>query len=101
MLYENRADWTYKALLLSDLHIDNPKCDRALLIRHLDQAKKNGCPIMIFGDLFCAMQGKYDKRANKSALRPEHQVNNYLDALIDTTADFFAPYKDLIRLITP
>lgn len=95
------GEWEQRVLLLSDLHIDNPKCNRALLIRHLEQAKAIGAPVMIFGDLFCAMQGKYDKRANKSALRPEHQVNNYLDALIKTTADFFAPYRGLIKFITP
>jgi UDP-2,3-diacylglucosamine pyrophosphatase LpxH len=99
--YTRSPDWNFRALLLSDIHVDNPKCDRDLLTRHLEQARKIGAPIMVFGDLFCAMQGKYDKRANKSALRPEHQVNNYLDALIDTTADFFEAYKDLICFITP
>lgn len=99
--YVRKPDWEFRALLLSDLHIDNPKCNRELLIRHLQQAKEKNAPVLIFGDLFCAMQGKYDKRANKSALRPEHQTNNYLDALVDTTAHFFEPYKDVIKFITP
>lgn len=99
--YVRKPDWEFRALLLSDLHIDNPKCNRDLLIRHLQQAKEKSAPVLIFGDLFCAMQGKYDKRANKSALRPEHQTNNYLDALVDTTAHFFEPYKDVIKFITP
>ena len=101
VLYNRSRDWSFRVLLLSDLHVDNPKCDRALLTRHLEEARKIGAPIMVFGDLFCAMQGKYDKRANKSALRPEHQVNNYLDALVDTTAEYFLPYKNLVRFITP
>lgn len=99
--YVRKPDWEFRALLLSDLHIDNPKCNRDLLIRHLQQAKEKNAPIFVFGDLFCAMQGKYDKRANKSALRPEHQKNNYLDALVDTTAQFFEPYKRLLAFITP
>lgn len=99
--YVRKPDWEFRALLLSDLHIDNPKCNRDLLIRHLQQAKERNAPIFVFGDLFCAMQGKYDKRANKSALRPEHQKNNYLDALVDTTAQFFEPYKHLLAFITP
>lgn len=99
--YPPRNGWETRFLLLSDIHIDNPKCNRELLKRHLDEARANNYPIMVFGDLFCAMQGKYDKRANKSALRPEHQVNNYLDALIDTTAEFLEPYKDLFIFITP
>ena len=94
-----KCEQTY--LLLSDLHIDNPKCDRGLLKKHLEQAKNIGAPVFIFGDLFCAMQGKYDKRGNKQALRPEHQVVNYFDALVDTTADFFRPYQELIAFISP
>ena len=39
------------------------------------------------------MQGKADKRADKSALRPEHQGSNYFDLLIDTAAEYLAPYK--------
>lgn len=37
-------------LLLSDLHWDNPHCDRALLKRHLDLALERNAAIMIFGD---------------------------------------------------
>lgn len=88
-------------LLLSDIHIDNPKCDRKLLSKHLEAAKEKNAGIMIFGDLFCAMQGKYDKRANKEALRPEHRVANYFDALVDTTAEYLKPYAKNILLITP
>lgn len=45
------------------------------------------------------MQGKYDPRSSKSALRPEHQVDNYIDAVINTAADFFRPYADNLVLI--
>lgn len=93
--------WQYRVLLISDLHIDNPKCNRSLLISHLNEAKSGGWPVMIFGDLFCAMQGRDDKRSSKSDLRPEHKVSNYLDALVDTTAEFFEPYKHLIKFISP
>ncbi len=86
---------TQHFLLLSDIHWDNPKCDRKTLTRHLEQAKDIGAPVLIFGDLFCAMQGKYDPRASKNSVRPEHQVNNYLDALVDTAAEFFRPYPVL------
>jgi hypothetical protein len=45
------------------------------------------------------MQGKYDKRASKDALRPEHQCNDYLDALVRTAADFYGPFaKNFINL---
>jgi len=94
-------NWNYKVLLISDIHIDNPKCNRVLLTKHLEAAKDGNWPVMIFGDLFCAMQGRDDKRSSKSDLRPEHKVSNYLDALVDTTAEFFEPYKNLIKFISP
>ena len=37
-------------LLISDLHWDNPHCDRALLKRHLDLALERNAVIMVFGD---------------------------------------------------
>ena len=76
--YTARNGWELWILLTSDWHWDNPKCDRKTLKRHLDQAKERNAKIIITGDLFCAMQGKYDKRSNKSSLRPEHQTDNYL-----------------------
>ncbi len=42
-----------KVLLISDLHWDNPKCDRALLKKHLDEALAGNHDILINGDLFC------------------------------------------------
>jgi len=42
--------------------------------------------------LFCAMQGKYDKRSDKSKVRPEHQSGVYLDKLVKTAIDFHEPY---------
>lgn len=99
--YLRTKGWEQHILLTSDWHWDNPKCDRKALKRHLDQAVEIGAKIIIFGDLFCAMQGKYDKRSNKSSLRQEHQVDNYLDALVNTAADFLTPYKDNILAISP
>lgn len=99
--YTARNGWELWILLTSDWHWDNPKCDRKTLKRHLDQAKERNAKIIITGDLFCAMQGKYDKRSNKSSLRPEHQTDNYLDSLVDTAAEFLEPYKDHIVMISP
>lgn len=89
----------YKLLLLSDLHWDNPHCDRELLKKHLEQAKEGCHDIIINGDFFCAMQGKYDGRRSKSEIRPEHNGSNYLDLLISTSIDWFKPYAHNIKLI--
>lgn len=90
---------TAELLLLSDLHWDNPHCDRDLLLRHLKQARAKNARILLNGDTFCAMQGAYDPRKNKDAIRPEHNVSNYLDALVNTAADWFAPWVDLIDFV--
>jgi hypothetical protein len=88
-----------KFLLLSDLHIDNPKCDRDLLFKLLDQAKAENAYILIFGDLFCLMQGKGDPRRNKGDIRPEHNKPNYIDAVIKDTAKILKPYANNILLL--
>lgn len=85
-------------LLQSDVHWDNPHCDRATLIKHWKLAKERNAPILDNGDFFCAMQGKWDKRANKDDLRPEHQCADYLDSLVRTAGDALAPYKHLLTL---
>ena len=87
-----------RVLLQSDVHWDNPKCDRELLTAHLNEARAYDAPVLDNGDWFCAMQGKWDKRANKHDLRPEHQTAKYLDSLVDTSADFLEPYADLLTV---
>lgn len=88
-----------KVLLLSDLHWDNPKCNRDLLRKHLEEAAKENCDVLLNGDTFCLMQGAYDPRKNKSDIRPEHNVNNYLDAVIETAVTWFKPYAHLIKVV--
>lgn len=87
-----------KILLQSDVHWDNPKTNRKLLLKHLNQAKEFNAPIIDAGDWFCAMQGKYDPRAVKTDIRPEHNNAQYLDSLVETSAEFLEPYKDLLTV---
>jgi hypothetical protein len=94
-----RGSLNQKFLLTADRHWDNPLSNHKMQRRHLIQAKKEKTGILDFGDLFCAMQGKYDKRSNKEALRPEHQVDDYLDQLVSTAADFFEPFARNIIMI--
>lgn len=88
-------------LLQSDEHWDNAECDRDLLCRHHQEAIEKNAPIFKFGDLFCAMQGKWDKRADQNQLRPEHRGNNYLDRLVSTAETWYKPFSRQIALITP
>jgi hypothetical protein len=85
-----------RVLCQSDVHWDNPHCNRDTLTRHFEEAKAIDAPVIDNGDWFCAMQGKWDKRANKDDLRPEHRTATYLDALVDTAADYLKPYRDLL-----
>ena len=89
------------ALLMSDEHWDNKECERHILKRHHEEAKERNAPIIKIGDTYCAMQGKWDKRADQNQLRDEHRGNHYLDRLVDTAAEWYAPYADQIALITP
>jgi len=84
----------------SDWHWDNPKCDLDRLRGELALAKRLGAPVFCFGDLFCAMQGKYDSRKSKDDVREEHQTSHYLDALVDTAAKWLYPYRDVLALVS-
>jgi predicted phosphodiesterase len=88
-----------KIAILSDLHWDNPHCNRDLLKAHLDYCLKEDIKIFINGDFFCLMQGKGDRRGNKSDVRPEHAFNNYFDSIVKTAVDWFTPYAHIIKLI--
>jgi hypothetical protein len=85
--------------MLSDIHWDNPHCDRDLLKRHLDFCKQNDIPVIINGDFFCLMQGRGDNRRNKSDIRPEHNNARYLDSIVETAVEWFEPYAETIKLI--
>jgi hypothetical protein len=88
-----------KIAMLSDVHWDNPKCKLELLKKDLDYCKANNIPVMLNGDTFCLMQGKWDPRGTKSDIRPEHNGINYLDLVIKTAVDFFSPYADIITVV--
>jgi Icc-related predicted phosphoesterase len=88
-----------KIAMLSDLHWDNPKCDRDLLKKHLDYCKEHNIPVMVNGDFFCLMQGRGDNRRNKSDIRPEHNNAKYLDSIVTTAVEWFTPYADILTVI--
>jgi hypothetical protein len=85
--------------ILSDLHWDNPKCDWKLLKSHLDYCLKEQIPVFVNGDFFCLMQGKGDKRGNKSDIRPEHNNAKYLDSIVETAVKWFSPYASILTVI--
>lgn len=94
-----RAGESQWFLLSADRHWDNPKTDLVMQRKHLEQAVERGAGVIDCGDLFCAMQGKYDPRGTKSDIRPEHNGADYLDRLVSTAADWFKPYAGNIIMI--
>ena len=96
-----KKGWELWVLLMSDEHFDSKKCDRKLLKHHHEQAKQRNAIILKFGDTFDCMGGKYDKRTNKSDIRPEYQKANYFDCIKKDAAKFYAPYKNNIKFIIP
>jgi len=88
-----------RVALLSDIHWDNPKCDRDMLKRHLDYCLENQIPIFINGDFFCLMQGKGDRRGNKSDILPEHNNAKYLDSIVETAVEWWSPYASILTVI--
>jgi hypothetical protein len=96
---DSRTNYEQWVLLTGDVHWDNPDCDRRLYKRHLDEAKERNAIVIDNGDFFCAMQGKYDKRSNKEKVRPEHQKGDYFDRLVQTAADYLAPYAENFALL--
>lgn len=96
--FKGKGDHAY-ILLRSDAHHDNPHSLNDLEKEHLELAKERNAPVIDNGDAFCAMQGKWDPRSNKDALKPEHQVDDYLDALVSTYADFLKPYGPQLAVL--
>lgn len=94
--FNKNKNWKQSFLLCSDRHWDNPHSDLEMQKAHLNEALERRAGVIENGDLFCAMQGKYDKRADKSSLRSEHQHGDYLDRLVETCADWFAPWRKLL-----
>jgi hypothetical protein len=85
--------------ILSDLHWDNPKADWGMLKSHLDYCLNNKIPVFLNGDTFCLMQGKGDRRASKSDIRPEHNNAKYLDSIVETAVEWFSPYASILTVI--
>jgi UDP-2,3-diacylglucosamine pyrophosphatase LpxH len=98
-VYLKSDEREFHLFISPDHHWDNPKCRRDLLKRDLEEAKKLNAAIILPGDTFCFMQGKYDPRRNKADIRPEHNVSNYLDAVISDAASFYKPYRNNIVCI--
>jgi hypothetical protein len=90
------AGWRQRYLLLADVHFDSPHCDRRRLRTYLQQAQETGAGVFCFGDWFDAMQGRDDRRGDKSDLLKQYKAGDYVNCLVDDSAEFLAPYASSI-----
>jgi hypothetical protein len=97
--YTSTQQW-YHFLLASDIHLDNPKCDRKLFKKHLDEMNERQGLALFFGDIMCLMQGKKDRRGSKGDIRLEHLGSNYFDLVFNETADWLQPWQDRICVMS-
>lgn len=98
----SKHQWMGWILLRSDAHHDNAKCRRDIEKRHLDLAIERNALICDGGDLFCAMQGKYDPRSAKSALTAEQsQRDDYLNVILNEATEFYRPYAANWLMMSP
>lgn len=101
-----RVDMKYKAnsknfnfLFCSDIHIDNPKCKKERFIDDLKRIQDKEGGFIIFGDFFCLMQGRNDRRGQKSAIG-DFAKEDYFDAVIQYGKDVLMPFKENLICIT-
>lgn len=79
-----KKGWEQWVMLQSDIHHDNVHCRRDILQDNLKEAQEKEAMVIIGGDLFCAMQGKYDPRSSMDSIRPEDVSDLYLDKIVES-----------------
>jgi len=98
---QRNRQWEQWALLSADRHFDNPKSRQDMQKKHLDEARDRGALVLDFGDLFCAMQGKNDRRGKKGGTRGENITPDYFGSLVRSGVKLFEPYLDNLALMGP
>ena len=101
-----REGWEQWFLLSSDRHHDSAGCNRDLELEHLELARQRKAYVLDFGDIFDAMQGKYDPRRSYPEMRPEYLKSmietstGYLDVIVKDAVEFYKKYADRFMLIS-
>lgn len=99
LYYDVKNGWEQWFFLTSDNHFDSIYCNREKMQADFEEAKRRRARIMIFGDWFDAMQGRFDKRRAPSELRSEYLVDDYYDRVVLDSAEWLSPYAKYIDII--
>lgn len=95
-----RSGWEQWFLLRSDAHHDSVHCNRDLETKHLKKALERNAIILDGGDLFDAMQGKFDPRRSYDDIRPEYlKENKYYTNILNDLIDYYKPYANNFLLM--
>jgi len=94
------SGWDKWFLLMADNHFDSFYCNRELMTSHFEEAKDRKAHIMILGDWFDAMQGRFDPRRSMAELRPEYRRDDYYDFVVQDSRDYLLPYAHLIDVMS-
>ncbi len=92
----DKPGWEQWCFFRSDAHHDNKYCRKDVERAHLEEAKKRNALIFDFGDTFCAMQGRFDRRLDYDQMPDELRptANTYLDEIVRYNAEFYLPYAN-------
>lgn len=85
--------WQQVVYLFSDVHFDSVYSRREKYLEHLEVAKKENAIVIDGGDLFDAMQGRFDPRRSMDELRPEYRREDYYDFVVQDVAKHLAPFS--------
>lgn len=92
-------DSGFTILVMSDIHFDSVSCNRKQFFADIDTGLRTGAKIIIVGDFFDAMNGRFDPRRDMSHLRPEYRREDYYDYIIEDAGKFMKPYAKEILMI--
>lgn len=85
--------------MTSDVHFDSVDCARKAFFSDLDRAVSQGAKIMIAGDFFDAMNGRFDPRRSMDKVRKEYQCEDYYDKIVNDAVSKLEKYAPHILLI--
>lgn len=88
-------------MVTSDVHFDSAFSNREQFYKDLEFAKLTGSLLIVVGDFFDAMNGRFDPRRDMSRLRPEYRREDYYDYIVEDAVRLLKPFRRSILMITP
>jgi hypothetical protein len=89
------SGWERWYWLQGDAHEDAPDYLENLHQKHLKDVVARQALIIDVGDMFDVVNGRDDKRRSKSGTKPKLNKDNYLDEVVEDTAERHKPHADL------